>query len=494
MSIAHFPNKDITSKLSLAAITKNPLTEVSISLWAQLPVVRASQSRTAFTFIDSSNASAIALRFTTKGIFELDIHGSLRMLHGPPVVDGKWHHYGITWRSNDGHVEIHADGILRLSQTGFATGHTLPAGGTMVLGQSYRVLNGALNQDSDLNFHGNLTSVNIWSRLLGGLSMAALSKGTGLESGDVISWKNLAKEDNKMGNVTLQAHDDIRSPVRSVDFYLDFGAVKSTSNYGRFPGTFPDLEAFTLSIWVNRPKAEESGLVAYSIPGVPDYFGLYHKSDTLSISLLNKWLYFPITPFAANGWVWFGWQWRKSDGRTLCYIGDTLVKNGTYEVGSTMQGGGILILGHELDAHGGGFQTSQVLTGHMSHFNVWSVFLDNSDLMALHRGGDAFEGDVVPWSIFRSTGSYFGAIKVVEYSPCTSQTASVMALRSSWCEKFINAVGPFVTLCDRRPTIKTRLLRCYIAGSLQKDANGLFWSDEGSLLYTRNEELRIIHD
>ncbi|EDO38410.1 predicted protein, partial [Nematostella vectensis] len=113
------------------------------------------------------------------------------MLHGPPVVDGKWHHYGITWRSNDGHVEIHADGILRLSQTGFATGHTLPAGGTMVLGQSYRVLNGALNQDSDLNFHGNLTSVNIWSRLLGGLSMAALSKGTGLESGDVISWKNL---------------------------------------------------------------------------------------------------------------------------------------------------------------------------------------------------------------------------------------------------------------------------------------------------------------
>lgn len=70
-----------------------------------------------------------------------------------------------------------------------------------------------------------------------------------------------------------------------------------------------------------------------------------------------------ITAFG-NGWSLICWKWRNTDGKTELYKDGKLLMSLTgFQTGYTIPGGGIFILGHELDSHGGGFQANQALTG-----------------------------------------------------------------------------------------------------------------------------------
>jgi hypothetical protein len=72
-----------------------------------------------------------------------------------PLGTGTWHHVAVTWRSEDGRVELYKNGT-RLYQGAAASGYSLASGGSLVLGQEQdsatggsfdvaQALNGALD-------------------------------------------------------------------------------------------------------------------------------------------------------------------------------------------------------------------------------------------------------------------------------------------------------------------------------------------------------------
>ena len=69
------------------------------------------------------------------------------------------------------------------------TGKTVPGNGTLRLG----VLQSSegIVDTSKFLFVGNLSHVNMWSRVLSPTSIEAMARGPGADSGDIMSWQSL---------------------------------------------------------------------------------------------------------------------------------------------------------------------------------------------------------------------------------------------------------------------------------------------------------------
>lgn len=80
---------------------------------------------------------------------------------------GRWTHACSTWDSEKGRASLWVDGQQVAATVGLATGHAVPEGGILQIGQEKNgcCLGGGF--DEALAFSGRLTAFNIWDRVLG---------------------------------------------------------------------------------------------------------------------------------------------------------------------------------------------------------------------------------------------------------------------------------------------------------------------------------------
>ena len=70
-------------------------------------------------------------------------------------------------------------------------------------------------------------------------------------------------------------------------------------------------------------------------------------------------------------------------------------------VNETISGdGGVLVLGQEQDSPGGHFSAAESFRGQLTRFNIWSRFLNESDVNKVMNSCLEQIGDVVAWSDF----------------------------------------------------------------------------------------------
>ena len=102
--------------------------------------------------------------------------------------DGRWHHICVSWRNSDGAWQFYKDGTLHRHSSGLARGHTIRAGGSLVLGQDQDSVGGGFS--SSQSFQGSLTNVNVWSYVLSASSIKNLSKSCLSGAGNVYMWSD----------------------------------------------------------------------------------------------------------------------------------------------------------------------------------------------------------------------------------------------------------------------------------------------------------------
>ena len=110
-------------------------------------------------------------------------------------------------------------------------------------------------------------------------------------------------------------------------------------------------------------------------------------------------------------------SWDNSDGSWQFYKNGTLAESGAgLREGYTIMGGGLLVIGQEQDALGGGFDATQSFQGHLTGVNVWSSVLPSETIKEMSKSCLRGKGKVYKWSDFRYTVR--GSPEVVIPSPC----------------------------------------------------------------------------
>ena len=89
--------------------------------------------------------------------------------------------------------------LLKLQMFFFPSGYVIRGGGFLVLGQDQDSLGGGFEPDQ--SFIGEMTGVNIWSRVLVDQDIAALSKSCLAGEGDVFEWSDF--KNHTKGGVQL---------------------------------------------------------------------------------------------------------------------------------------------------------------------------------------------------------------------------------------------------------------------------------------------------
>ncbi|XP_063797417.1 uncharacterized protein LOC134958626 [Pseudophryne corroboree] len=107
----------------------------------------------------------------------------------PKLSRGKeWNHLCVTWESSRGRCELWMNG-RRSGVKVFQRGHTLRAGGIVMLGQDQDGLGDGL--DAEQSFVGKIKNVNMWDKVLSLKSLRAVFKHLTVEKGDVFDWSGL---------------------------------------------------------------------------------------------------------------------------------------------------------------------------------------------------------------------------------------------------------------------------------------------------------------
>ncbi len=101
------------------------------------------------------------------------------------AIDGNWHHICASWK-NTGAWQFYKDGLMHTHSTGFQTGYTIKAGGSLMLGQEQDSVGGGL--DASQSLKGMLTNVNLWNRVLTPAQIKAMSKSCRAGVGNVYRW------------------------------------------------------------------------------------------------------------------------------------------------------------------------------------------------------------------------------------------------------------------------------------------------------------------
>jgi len=162
-----------------AAVTKEPTTIGSISLWVAVPQANLSgTTKMQIITLKYDAANYIDITFDTtayrfNGAYEagneLDsINSSLLYnVDGGPQFP-EWHHLGLTWTKAGEALNFYVDGVAETAVSGLGTWTGAMASGTMVLGSS------SSSSAADV-LTGYIARVGIWSVVLPAATMADLA-------------------------------------------------------------------------------------------------------------------------------------------------------------------------------------------------------------------------------------------------------------------------------------------------------------------------------
>ncbi|KAK3722627.1 hypothetical protein QZH41_002387 [Actinostola sp. cb2023] len=115
-----------------------------------------------------------------------------RIPKGRLIMDGNWHHLAVTWTNSDGVFNVYVDGSLKYGSDAIHKGATIDSTkGGLVLGQDQDAYLGRYNANQ--SFQGNLTSVNMWDRVLTSDDILKLAKRcpSGSGEGNLVRWADL---------------------------------------------------------------------------------------------------------------------------------------------------------------------------------------------------------------------------------------------------------------------------------------------------------------
>ena len=112
------------------------------------------------------NNDAFRFRLASDGKFRFVINGSASAfvsVDPNDFFDGEVHRLSVSWDNTAGAYQFYLDGELFGSGDGLATGETVRAGGTLVIGQEQDSVGGGF--DIDQQFAGTLYDVRIWNEV-----------------------------------------------------------------------------------------------------------------------------------------------------------------------------------------------------------------------------------------------------------------------------------------------------------------------------------------
>jgi hypothetical protein len=103
------------------------------------------------------------------------------------LIDGKWHHICATWENVNGSYKFYIDGIKQGNGGILQKGHVIQKG-AVVLGQEQDIYKGGFVSSQSLQ--GNLSSVNMWDRVLTVNEVSVLASKCPSGEGNVITWSD----------------------------------------------------------------------------------------------------------------------------------------------------------------------------------------------------------------------------------------------------------------------------------------------------------------
>ncbi|XP_074225139.1 pentraxin-related protein PTX3 [Camelus bactrianus] len=142
-----------------------------------------------FSYGTKRNPYEIQLYLTYQSIV-LVVGGEENRLVADTVISlGTWTHLCSTWNSEKGRMSFWVNGELVATTVNMATGHVVPEGGILQIGQEKNGCCVGGGFDETLAFSGRLTGFNIWNHVL---SNEEIRKTGGEESchirGNVVGW------------------------------------------------------------------------------------------------------------------------------------------------------------------------------------------------------------------------------------------------------------------------------------------------------------------
>ncbi|XP_028910838.1 sushi, von Willebrand factor type A, EGF and pentraxin domain-containing protein 1 isoform X8 [Ornithorhynchus anatinus] len=222
----------------------------------------------------------------------------------------------------------------------------------------------------------------------------------------------------------------------SAGFNLNF-EVSGIYGYVMLDGVLPSLSAITCAFWM-----KSSDIISY---GTPISYALENGSDnTFLLTDYNGWVLYVngkerITdcPSVNDGsWHHITVTWTSIGGAWKVYIDGKLSDGGTgLSVGTTIPGGGALVLGQEQDKRGEGFNPAESFVGSLSQLNIWDYILTPQQVKTLATScpRELSKGNILAWPDFLS--GVVGKVKIDSKSifcaDCPSLEGSIPHLRVS---------------------------------------------------------------
>uniref|UniRef100_A0A8C8CUC4 Sushi, von Willebrand factor type A, EGF and pentraxin domain-containing protein 1 n=1 Tax=Oncorhynchus tshawytscha TaxID=74940 RepID=A0A8C8CUC4_ONCTS len=188
----------------------------------------------------------------------------------------------------------------------------------------------------------------------------------------------------------------------STSFNLDF-EVSGIHGYVMMDGVMPALTEITCTFWMRSSDTTNYGTpISYAVEESDNAFLLIdYNGWVLYINGNDK-----ITdcPAVNTGqWHHIGVSWRSWDGDWRVYINGNPSDGGKgLSVGSTIPGGGALVLGQDQDQRGEGFNPVESFVGSLSQLHIWDRVLDPQQIKILASTcpGKNIRGNVLAWPDF----------------------------------------------------------------------------------------------
>ncbi|NXG15643.1 PTX3 protein, partial [Grallaria varia] len=165
------------------------MTLLSFTACVWIKVTEALDKTIVFSYGTKFNPYEIQLYLSRRSAVLL-VGGAQHKVAAPnAVVPGRWTHLCATWSSENGSAALWVQGELRASAPGMASGHTVPDGGILQIGQEKNGCCVGGGFDEALAFSGKLTGLNLWDRVLSSTEIVAQGgEGACATRGNVVGW------------------------------------------------------------------------------------------------------------------------------------------------------------------------------------------------------------------------------------------------------------------------------------------------------------------
>nr|XP_057922474.1 sushi, von Willebrand factor type A, EGF and pentraxin domain-containing protein 1 isoform X2 [Doryrhamphus excisus] len=197
-------------------------------------------------------------------------------------------------------------------------------------------------------------------------------------------------------------------------FNLDF-EVSGIHGYVLMDGVMPALTEITCTFWMRSSDTTNYGTpISYAVEGSDNAFLLIDYNGWV-LYVNGKERITDCPAVNTGNWYHIGVSWRSWDGDWRIYINGKPSDGGKgLSVGSSIPGGGALVLGQDQDQRGEGFNPVESFVGSISQLNIWDRVLTPQQIKVLASNCPAshvtHRGNVLAWPDFLN--GVVGRVKV----------------------------------------------------------------------------------